>query len=94
MNHPILDAKLKPLSREEKKQRIVQGVIDKQGCKAVELLTVENLITFLEEVIELTDELIQEDQLIEIKYVLPTMNYRCKSFLFPAGTDIKIKIEE
>jgi len=36
--------------------------------------------------------LVAEERLIEIEYVLPTMNYRIKSFLLPVGTEIKMKI--
>lgn len=37
---------------------------------------------------ELLEELVQENRLVEIEYVLPSMEYRIKSFYLPAGTEI------
>ena len=36
--------------------------------------------------------LVEKGELIEIEYVVPRMNYRIKSLLFPKGTEIEIVI--
>lgn len=42
-------------------------------------------------VIDLIDEMVKAGDLVEVEYILPTMNYRVKSFLLPKGTKINMK---
>jgi hypothetical protein len=42
---------------------------------------------------EAISQLVTEGRLIDLEYVLPHMNYRVKSMLFPAGTEIKINAQ-
>ena len=70
-----------------------------QGCKATELPVL--LREFLNdpqcsqiyqfEIPDLIQEMVQEGMLVEVEYILPNMNYRIKSFLLPANTEIKRK---
>ena len=82
------------MNNEEVKNRIVEIVTEKQGCKATELCAIKELIfKDCKPIPELIDELIEEERIFEIEYVLPAMNYRIKSFLLPAETQIKMKMK-
>ena len=84
------------MNNEEVKNRIVEIVTEKQGCKATELsygLSGEVILGDCKPISELIDELIEEERIFEIEYVLPKMNYRIKSFLLPAETEIKMKMK-
>jgi hypothetical protein len=86
------------MTRDEVKNKIVEIVTLKQGCKAIELGAA--LVEILTQdgdcddfpIPDLIEELVQEEKLVEVEYVLPAMNYRIKSFLLPAGTEIKMRI--
>src|SRR5215831_16992399 len=43
-----------------------------------------------EKVLEAIRFLVERNQLIEIEYVLPDMDYRIKSFLLPRGTEVRL----
>jgi len=75
------------------KKAIKEIVEARQGCKATELVVFiaeerPELLVVLGEVIEAVDELIHEGEIVEVEYILPTMDYRVKSFLLPKGTQI------
>jgi hypothetical protein len=36
------------------------------------------------------DRLIKEHKILEVEYVLPSMDYRAKSLYFPQGTQIRV----
>lgn len=55
-----------------------------------ELVVCPELIREGFDLIQLIDELINEKKIIEVEYVLPTMDYRVKSFLLPFGTNIMV----
>jgi hypothetical protein len=76
---------------QEAKDLIVQTAIDKQGMKATELVTciVEVVMTGID-IPRLIDDLVKEKILIEVEYVLPTMNFQCKSFLLPADSRVRV----
>jgi hypothetical protein len=38
---------------------------------------------------DLLEELVKENKLIEIEYILPQVDYRIKSFFLPVGTEIQ-----
>lgn len=77
------------MNNEEIKNRLVEIVTEKQGCKATELCAIKELIFGdCKPLPELIEELVKEERILEIEYVLPSMNYRIKSFLLPAGTQI------
>ncbi len=71
--------------------KLVAKVESLQGCKAVELM------------VELTNEYhpaawpdvlteaIAAKKVVEIEYVLPSLDFRVKSFILPIGTEITIK---
>ena len=78
------------------KALVKQVVKEKQGCKAVELVTfvamemakspsTSDIDVDLPELIE---TMTKEGELVEVEYVLPNMDYRVKSFLLPKGTEI------
>lgn len=36
------------------------------------------------------EALVQEGKIVEVEYVLPQANYRCKSIYFPRGTEVRL----
>ena len=83
------------MTRDEAKQLVCDLVTQKQGCKIMDLLP-----SFYEwpgstefTLDSLADALVEEGRLVEIEYTLPgVLNYKIKSFLLPAGTDVKINM--
>ena len=77
---------------EEFKQVIVDTVTDVQGCKATELIA--HVAGKLEEefpnhdFMRALEDLLKAGELEEVEYVLPTMDYRTKSFILPKNTQI------
>lgn len=80
------------MDKQEAKQAIVDCITDVQGCKATELICNERLASVVTQfnMVELLQELVNEKQIIEVAYVLPSMSYREKSFYLPSGTETKI----
>lgn len=82
------------LSKDEKKQAIIDLVYRHQGIKATKLPVAlvtdcgPGVIPWLEEIPALLFELIGNRQLIEIEYRLSKIPYRVKSFLLPADTEL------
>jgi len=82
------------ITKEKLKDKVHDLISSVQGCKATELVT--KLDRDILEALEVHDlssvlaELILEHRIIEIEYVLPQLNYRTKSFLLPAGTEVKV----
>lgn len=85
------------MTKEQFKDLIIQVVIDKQGCKEMEICCNKQLVEagmsldvdiLPEETMPdvLIDELVESGKLMAICYRLPTMPYRTKRFLLPAGT--------
>ncbi len=75
------------------REAIINIVESKQGCKATEIAPLlaksfPELIEELGEAINIVDDLIRHGELVEVEYILPTMDYRVKSILFPKGTKI------
>ncbi|MCH8860496.1 MAG: hypothetical protein IH843_05095 [Thaumarchaeota archaeon] len=76
------------------RKKISQRVADKQGCKMTELAAEIDLIeeahnknvNFVDEIYGM----IRDGELVEVEYILPNIDYRIKSYLFPDGTDVKI----
>lgn len=74
------------MTTDQAKQVLVDKIVGLQGLKATELAT-EVAVELQEfDVPKLLDELVAEKRIIEIQYTLPDMNWRHKSFYFPAGT--------
>ena len=81
------------MTRDEAKKIVCDLVTRKQGCKTMDLIP-----SFYEwpgstefTLDSLADDLVEEGRLIEVEYVLPGMlNYKIKSFLLPAGTDVMV----
>jgi len=74
---------------------ILKAINDSQGIKNVELsLKVLSIILPLEfntdEFHEELSYLVEEGEILEIEYTLPSMDYRIKSFYLPKGTSIHI----
>lgn len=75
------------------RSRIITIVNSSQGLKGVELSTrlAGEFLEFTgEEILHEIFDLIENGQLVEIEYELPTMMYRTKSFILPKGTAINI----
>lgn len=62
----------------------------KQGCKAVELVSVPEIANCGYDPIDLISELVAEGKITEIEYTLPGMEYRLKSFYLPEGSSIRM----
>ena len=81
------------ITKEGKKQLIIDAVTAMQGCKATELCVIGNIVMDVgDELPDLITELINEGKLIEIEYVLPEMDYRIKSFLLPGKSKVYVGI--
>lgn len=85
------------MSRDRIKDTIVEIVNHGTGCKAPELISLitahdPSIVSLREyrEVPALIAELVKENRIVEVEYILPTMDYRVKSMLFPAGTKLHI----
>lgn len=76
------------------RNKIKQRVIDKQGCKITELAAeidlveeaYNNNINFVNEIYDM----IRDGELVEVEYVLKSLNYRIKSFILPADTEVRL----
>lgn len=80
---------------EKTKELICQTINRKPGIRAIDLLL--KVISDNEEFVELgshfntaIEELVENGDIVEIEYVLDTMNYRCKTIYFPKGTHVRI----
>jgi hypothetical protein len=72
---------------------ITRIVNSSQGIKGVDLsLKVMEEINphkfSIEEYNKALDELTKTNQILEIEYILPQMDYRIKSFFLPSGTEL------
>jgi len=78
--------------KEKVKEWIVDFVVSKQGCKAMDLCVniAELYGKFDFDIGLLVEELVKEKRLVEVEYILPSMSYRVKSFLLPKETEVKI----
>lgn len=69
---------------------IINEVASHQGCKIGELFANIDIINACKStpslLIDTINKLWEEGELVVIEYVLPTMTYRQKTFLFPKGT--------
>ena len=80
------------MNKEEIKGLIVRYVVEKQGCKCIGLATNKDIVLACKDfnfsLLDLIDELIDEEKLIDIEYILPDIDYRVKSFLLPGKTKL------
>jgi hypothetical protein len=89
----------KVYTKDEVKDIVVDLVTSCQGAKATQLaaVAVEQIAGVLESTgydPEIVEELVAEGRLVEVEYILPDMDYRCKSFLLPQGTKVRVKNAE
>ena len=71
------------------KELINQFVEDKQGCKLMDLCTSHELLSvFGTELPSVIAEMVQDGDLVEVEYLLPSMDYRVKSFILPKNTKV------
>lgn len=80
------------MTRDKAKQLVCDLVTEKQGCKILDLIPQFYEVVGSDFTLNsLVDALVEERRLVEIEYVLPGMlDYKIKSFLLPAGTDVKV----
>ena len=78
------------MTREEVKQLIIDLVEMVPGCKTISLCSMPQLIDNGFDIADLIDELVEEKKLIEVEYILQSMDYRRKSILFTPKTLLKI----
>ena len=74
--------------------QIIETVISMQGGKATEIIANLPKICFNDDIVDIVqviDYLVRTEQLIEVEYVLPQMDYRIKSFLLPANTKVTLR---
>uniref|UniRef100_A0A6M3L8D9 Uncharacterized protein n=1 Tax=viral metagenome TaxID=1070528 RepID=A0A6M3L8D9_9ZZZZ len=74
------------------KDRILELV--NNGIKGTELVVKiisESDVLIHTDVVKVIEELMEQGEMIEIDYVLPSMEYRIKSFYLPKGTSISIE---
>jgi hypothetical protein len=79
------------MSKDGIKSSILQFVSQRPGCTPIELVCgIAFGENFAVDVPVLLETLVDEGSLIEVEYVLPTMDYRTKSILFSKGSEIEI----
>lgn len=80
------------MTRDEAKKMIFDEVTAAQGCKIAELVVrlCDQTEEFSRHLIQMVEEMVADQQLVEVEYVLPSMNYRRKSFLLPGGTTVRV----
>jgi len=80
---------------------IIDVVSSQQGLKAVEVpgLVYDRLYrsnnTIPDDDFDLSliiERMVMEKKIVEVQYVLPSMQYRMKSFLLPAGTAVNVSV--
>ena len=78
------------MTREEIKVEIIKMVEIHQGLKATELIVylAPRILKGGWDVVGIIDDLVKEQRLVEVEYVLPSLPYRTKSFLLPKGTSV------
>ncbi len=77
------------------KDLVSKTVNEHQGIKATELvvLVVQQCSEFPfkhEEFENAVSELVEEGEIVELEYTLPSMDYRVKSYYLPKGTVIEV----
>ena len=83
------------------KDVLVRTVVEAQGLKATELanLFLDDLSPEEARAVRhredldlprLMRELVEDGELVEVEYVLPTMNYRAKSFFLPRNSEVVV----
>lgn len=84
----------------ESVERVISEIVtDCQGIRATELAaklaadTRLGAISF-ETLMPVLTSMVQRGELVEVEYVLPTMNYRIKSIYFPKGTEVTVVEQE
>lgn len=82
-------SKAKGIKQDTGKKLIIEAVTNYQGLKLTELASLDELADIA--VVDLVNELIKEGNLVEVEYVLPSMNYRVKSFILPKGTEVDVR---
>lgn len=86
----------KSMTREEIKKYIIE-LVENGPIKATEIAGHYPLIKMVREsnldldIPILLNELVEQDRILEIEYVLPKMDYRIKSIYMPKGTEVVIK---
>lgn len=84
------------MTKAEMSQLIIETIERLQGCKGTELAFEIGRQTEGERfswgnVPDLLDELVEQKKIREVEYVLPSLNYRCKSYYLPANTEIRVR---
>ena len=85
------------ISKDGKKQLIVDAVERLQGAKATELVVA--IAGMMgpdidgDELVDLIDELVTDNKLLELEYILPSMPERMKSFLLPAKSKVFVSLD-
>jgi hypothetical protein len=83
------------MTEKEAKGIIVYMVASKQGCKATELVADKEVLPVIPagfDIPKLIQELVWEQKLVEVEYSLPDMEWRCKSFLLPGKTEVRVVV--
>ena len=85
------------MTSDEAKKIIVDTVEKVQGCKVIELICNKDLhgvnVGFNgDDIMRMIEELVAENRLVEVEYVLSSMPYRVKSFVLPANTQVKASL--
>ena len=84
------------MNKENLKKLLVQTVINKGGCKDIDLVKNQEVALFLKNLSDLPkliDELVDEGNLKKVEYILETLgnfNSRIRYFLLPSNAAVKI----
>jgi hypothetical protein len=78
------------VSLEDVRKAIIKIVEDSQGIKVTELLPSlsKEIITCNYSIVDEIDNLIKDQELVCINYIIPSMPYREKMYLLPKGSTV------
>lgn len=80
------------MTKDEAKAALLDKIVGLQGIKVTQLASEPEIVMGLQgfDIPDLLDEMVQEGKIMEIEYVLPDMQWRCKSFYLPVGTKVRV----
>lgn len=79
------------IAKDDLNSKITEFVGKHPGCTAIEMVVGVGFgENFTLDIPVMLETLINEGSLIEVEYVMPRMEYRVKTLLFPKGTNIVV----
>lgn len=74
------------------KNILLRRILDFQGCKAIELAAAVAQDIGEHSCTELLSELVATGEIVEVEFILPSQDFKKKSFLLPQGTEVRVHV--